>query len=119
MTLLSKMFAVYVTSIVQIDSKIDKNCIEFDGFSLYVYTLYMYTSQSCIIMLCADRVIRSFQFPGCSPVTSEIVQHVFDLCSKYSVFKCGSVVDLPILNADGNKMASPALLVKVLLLPSI
>lgn len=77
------------------------------------YIVYMYTSQNCITILSADRVVRSFQFPGCSPVTSEIVQHVFDLCSKYSVVKFGSVVDLPILNADGHKLASPALLVKV------
>ena len=33
MTLLSKMFSVHVISKVHIDSKIDKNCIEFDGFS--------------------------------------------------------------------------------------
>ena len=61
-----------------------------------------------------DRVIRSFQFPGSSPVKSEVLQHLFDLCSIYSVVKCGSVVDLPIVNADGKRLASPVLLVKVL-----
>lgn len=52
MTLLSKMFSAYVTSTVEIDSQIGKNCIEFDGFSSYVYSLYICIHQKIVLQFC-------------------------------------------------------------------
>ena len=60
------------------------------------------------------RVIRSFQFPGCSTVKPEVVDHLFDLCSSRLEKKQGVDVDTPMLSMDGEKLASPALLIKVL-----
>lgn len=57
--------------------------------------------------------MRSFHFPGAPPVKLEALQLLFDLCSFRAVDRNGAAVHVPILNEEGRKVASPALLVKV------
>ena len=60
------------------------------------------------------RVVRSFQFPGCSAIKPEVVEHLFNLCSTRLERKQGADVDTPILSIEGEKLASPARLIKVM-----
>ena len=93
-----------------------ENCVEFNNFARFIRQEFSY------LFLIVDivfhfwfpyRVMRSFHFPGAPPVKLEAIQLLFDLCSFRVVDRNGAAVHVPILNEEGRKVASPALLVKV------